>query len=82
MKVLVTIERTTFEYKEIEMDEKFRACADPAAEFDQAFNNLLEEAANSAAEILGIPLAGDKEEEEAHICGAVCIDNGELMFEV
>ncbi len=86
MKVKITIEKTTFEERIIEMDEKFRLCACPINEIDQVPIELFDEAAKAAAEITGLPLSGDPTDEEEDAKGVIvageCLDNGELIFEL
>lgn len=82
MRVKVTIERTVFEDRIIEMDEKFRQCACPINEVPKVPGDLFEEAAREASKILRIPLADEDDGSLEVICCGECMDNGEMIFEV
>lgn len=86
MKVKLTIEKTIYEEKIIEMDERFRICACPFEELDKVPRELFAEAEEEASQISGLRCADERflEEEDLAkgvITAAECVDNGELIFE-
>lgn len=86
MKVKLTIEKTIFEERVIDMDEKFRRCACPMSEIDSVPMSLFAEAAREAAKLAGLPLYGDNTSEEEEAAGVIvwgeCVENGEMIFEM
>lgn len=86
MKVKLTIEKVYYENRIVEIDNKFKICADPDIDVLTIPTELFEEAANAAAEAANLPLYGEEPNnydlENGVIVAGECVDNGELIFEI